>query len=162
MKRIAIAMLFWMVCPALMGQITNNQAPVIPAQSRFTQDADLSLANLDKSGVTSGVLYNRTFPMANLLDPTASSSPGHFRQAHAELYAASYDKDNRISPDDLKSLLDESELRQVVPIGILLARMQHLNTNVVELDNNEQYRLKSGYNADQMYQTAQVAVASAG
>jgi hypothetical protein len=161
MNRITIAMFFWFVTSVVMGQVTPVQAPA-STQSRFSKAADLALANLDRTGVTSGTLYDRVVPVAGLLDPNVISSPGHFRQAYLEFYAASYDKDNRISPDDLKSLLDESELRQVVPVGILLARMQHLNTNVVELDNNEQYRLKSGYNADQMYQTAQVAVASAG
>jgi hypothetical protein len=36
------------------------------AQNEYRQAADNAFANLDKSGITSGVLYDRVFPGANL------------------------------------------------------------------------------------------------
>jgi hypothetical protein len=149
MKRIAIAMLFWGIIPAVL------------AQSQYQQATDAAIVNLDKSGVTSGILYDRVFPFANLYEPSAPSSPGHFRQAHAELFNASYNTANRINPQHLTDLIWESEQHGIVPIGVLVTDMQRFKTDAIELDNNKQYRLKSGYNAGQLYQTTQVAVASA-
>jgi hypothetical protein len=151
MKRIVIAMLFWAVTSVVMGQITSVQAPVTSA---FNKAADQALARLDRTGVTSGTLYDRTFPAADLLDPNLISSPGHFRQAYLEFYAASYNTDYRITPNDLKNLIWGSEQQGVVPVGVLFSRMQSINPDAVELDNNQQYRLKIGFTVSQLYQAA--------
>ena len=43
------------------------------AQSEYRQAADVALANVDKSGVRSGILYDRVFPDADCNEPGASS-----------------------------------------------------------------------------------------
>jgi hypothetical protein len=147
MKRICLLMLFWGIASA------------VTAQSQFRQAVDAAFVNLDKSGITSGILYDRVFPAANLLEAGVASSPAHFRQAHSELYEASYSTEYRLTPTDLDNLAYESQQRRVVPIGILLTDFQVCNTGAIEL-NNGQYRLRNGYNVSQLYQTRQAVVTS--
>lgn len=141
MKKLYLLVLLWSMLPlwAL-------------AQSQYQQAADEALANLDKSGITSGMLYDRVFPAANLRELSAPSSAGRYRQAQAELYYASYNRDTRLTPDELDYLIWDSEQRNIVPLGVLLGEMQVLNTDAIELDNNR-YRLRSGYTNSQLYQT---------
>ena len=64
MRRLYLVVLFWSTLSAVM------------AQSEYRQAADNAFANLDKSGITSGILYDRVFLAANLNEPGASSSGG--------------------------------------------------------------------------------------
>lgn len=155
-----LLVLFLSTLPAVMvlAQTTN----VEPAQNRseYQQAADNAFANLDKGGITSGILYDRVFSAANLREPGAVSSPGHFQQAQSELYEASYNRNERLTPEDLSSLIWESEQRGITPIGVLLANVQVVNFDAIELDGNNQYRLRNGYNNSQLYQTHEATVTS--
>lgn len=58
------------------------------AQSTYRQGTDAAFVNLDKSGITTGILYSRVFAYA-ALDTYQSSdtlSFGLFKQAFSELY----------------------------------------------------------------------------
>ena len=95
MRRMYLVVLCWSILPAVM------------AQSEYSQAADNAFTNLDKGGISSGILYDRVFPAANLRESGASSSPGHFGQAQSELYETSYNTQNRLTPEDLRSLIWE-------------------------------------------------------
>src|SRR4051812_37466070 len=80
---------------------------VIKAQtiSSFTHDADSVFQNLNKSYISTGVLYDRVYPYAMLhMFNTAyfdTTNVHHFKQGYYELYHASYNNTNLISPDTL-------------------------------------------------------------
>ena len=86
------------------------------AQSQYRKGTDEAFASLDMTGVTSGILYDRVFPLARLNEFTTDykSSPEHFLQARSELYEASYNVNNRLTVNDLKSLIQESERQRIV------------------------------------------------
>ena len=74
-----------MVCSSINAQLLT-----------FTQAMDSLLAPLDKSRITTGILYERVKPLANIdLFNIPSSDPfisenSYFRQAYLELFNASY------------------------------------------------------------------------
>ncbi len=124
MRRMYLVVLLWSVLSAVM------------AQSEYRQAADQAFANLDKNGITTGILYDRVFPAANLRESGTTSSAGHFQQAQSELYQASYNTQNRLTPDDLSSLTWQSQQQGITPIGVLIAGFQVLNFDAIQLDGN--------------------------
>ncbi|KQN32348.1 hypothetical protein ASE92_17225 [Pedobacter sp. Leaf41] len=60
----------------------------------FKHTADSLFQHLDKTGISTGVLYDRVFPYAalnnfNLITPDTSSM-WHFKQAYSEYYRSAY------------------------------------------------------------------------
>ncbi len=131
------------------------------AQSEYTKAADEALKNLDLSGVNSGILYDRVFPAAQLNTFTASdtSNYGHFIQAHAELYDASYAKNLHLKPEQLKGLIKESHRNGIIPVGILASAFHKLNFDALEDDGSGHYRVKAGWSGS-IYETRQVSMAA--
>ena len=133
------------------------------AQSEYRQAADIAFANVDKSGVRSGVLYDRVFPGGDLqnFNATTPSSAEHYLQARSELYEATlYDVANQLTVEELKSLIWQNEKRGVVPVGVTLAEFEVINYDVLELDNNQQYRLKPGQSTANLYQSRKATIAA--
>ena len=104
------------------------------AQSQYQQATDNTFANLDKSGISSGILYDRVFPGADLqnFNATTASSPVHYVQARSELYNASYNTTDQLTADELKSLIWQSQQRGIVPVGITMAQFQVINYDAID------------------------------
>jgi hypothetical protein len=130
----------------------------LKAQSQYRKGTDEAFASLDMTGVSSRILYDRVFPLARLNEFTAAdkSSAEHFLQARSELYEASYNTSNMLSANDLKSLIQESELQRIVPIGVTLAQFQVCNGAAIDFVNNR-YIAKAGFTTYTCFQTKQVA-----
>lgn len=103
--------------------------------------ADSLFYHLDKSGVTTNILYDRVFPLANLhsfnkLQPDTASNK-HFRQAYAELYNAAYNNTSWLLPMHIDAVASQIRLDTLgarIPIGICNYQMNVIDTNAI--DNN--------------------------
>lgn len=75
----------------------------------YTQMADTLLYLLDKSFISTGILYDRVYPFASLHDfnnnRADTSNYLHFMQAHGELYQAAYNKTGFITNGYLDTLI---------------------------------------------------------
>ncbi|MVN21325.1 esterase/lipase family protein [Mucilaginibacter arboris] len=102
----------------------------------FTQTADSCLFNLDKSGVTTGILYDRVFPFAGLAifnqNYADTSSFTHFKQGYNELYDAAYSNGGMITPENFNQQILDKINNGIYPIGILNYRFNYLDTMAVE------------------------------
>ncbi len=91
---------------------------------------DEMLVNIDKSNFTSGILYDKVMPLANLMDydkPENNISDVHyFEQALHELYRASNKQKFSLYKDFRKKY---STQKNVVDMGIINATFHKLNYN---------------------------------
>jgi|GEM_PF-2073706 len=114
-------------------------------ESAYRQAADQAFTDLDKTGVSSKILYDRVFPAASLTDYSVSgsgiSSSTHFLQARDELRQASYDPGTHLITNELRALIWQSSQQNIVPIGIISARFQMVRFENLNL-NNDRYGLK--------------------
>lgn len=97
--------------------------------------ADHKLQLLNKSTISSGILYDRMLPIAdierfkaqqNLYD---TSGPRHWSQAYYELYHSAYNTTGWKTPDGLESILKNNAFVNAVPIGILHYKYHVLDSN---------------------------------
>ncbi|MDR1793347.1 MAG: T9SS type A sorting domain-containing protein [Bacteroidales bacterium] len=100
-------------------------------QQTYTHEFDSLFANVNLSGVATGILYDRVVPFAGLKYFTRqncdTSSYWHFVQAYSELQRASLTT-NPYLPLTVDSLKNLSSL-SVVPIGILNFDFDYIDTN---------------------------------
>lgn len=106
--------------------------------STYQGKMDYLLQTLNKNKVTSGILYDRVEPYADLRNfghrgYADTSSLVHYWQAWYELIAADYTKDSAgLVPLKAGAEQNAASLqRKVIPIGGLLYRFQLLDTNAV-------------------------------
>lgn len=89
-----------------------SKAQVIWDTLPYKQYADFKLQNLDKSIITSGILYDRMMPIADIErfkqqdQFTDTTGPRHWMQAYYELYNSAYNNTGWLSPDALQAKLD--------------------------------------------------------
>lgn len=85
------------------AQITS--AAALPTTLPFTQDVDSVFQNLDKSFITTGILYDRIYPYAALhvfnTSLADTSFKNHFRQGYWEIFKAAYSRTGLTSPDTI-------------------------------------------------------------
>lgn len=117
------------------GNITTS-ITMLPVKT-FQEEADYVLANLSMAPVTSGVLYDKTFPLANLedykglaTDPLTNS--GHFLQAYTEMYDAKLNKTGTLSPLAFNNYLKANYDKNNHTLGIFAYKYQYLDTNAVK------------------------------
>ncbi len=96
--------------------------------------ADYRLQPLNKSYVTTGVLYDRVFPIAHLDEHTGLSvdedttTPDHFKQGYYEMYHSIYNPSGIYTPDDVENMLDTFSAWNGHPIGILYYKFNSLES----------------------------------
>ena len=121
-----------------------------PAEkSDFQAEADRRIANLNKSLIPSGILYDRVVPLARLdvfnqRAQADTSSYTHFGQAHYELYNASYAPPVILNPDTLDARSARFKQTTVVPIGVLYYNFHKIDTlalrdNLLSVSNDLYY-----------------------
>lgn len=85
--------------------------------------------------VTTGVLYDRVFPIAHmdehtgLLSTEDTTSSDHFKQGYYEMYNSIYNPAGIYTPDDVNNILDTFTAWHGHPIGILYYKFNSLDTN---------------------------------
>jgi pimeloyl-ACP methyl ester carboxylesterase len=99
----------------------------------YAKAVDELLVNVDKSGITSGLLYDRAYPSARLdlfnqMGMIDTTSPSHFGQAYYELFQAAYNNAPFvIGVDSLDDKVSWHNFYNQIPIGIIDCNMQQIN-----------------------------------
>lgn len=130
MKKLLLLLTLWSIYVPGIGQT-------------YTQVADDAFVELDKSGITSGILYDRVAPVGALYAPSnfEAWTPERFMQTRMELYLASYNRAGLLSDNDYQSLVNKSRRQGIVPIGLSTMRFQMINSTNVHLDpGSNRYR----------------------
>ena len=113
MKKIYFALL----CTATYCSLLNAQGSYT-----YTQIVDSALFPVNKTQITTGVLYDRVFPIAGLhaFKSTDTSFFWHFYQAYNELFNATYNKTGLTPVKRIDSIAQSSyAANSVIPIGVL-------------------------------------------
>ncbi len=113
------------------------QVNILVAQtSQYTREIDSLYTNIDKSQITTGLLYDRVIPMTSLhtfnsLYPDTSYG-AHFTQAWHELFSSAYNNSNLLTPDNLSNKIDEYLNNDLLPIGLLNYSFNTIDTLAIE------------------------------
>lgn len=100
--------------------------------------ADYRLQLLNKSYVTTGVLYDRMFPIAHmdehtgLLSTEDTASSDLFKQGYYEMYNSIYNPTGVYTADDVENTLANYTTWNAHPIGILYYKFNSLDTNALQ------------------------------
>lgn len=125
MKKLLLVLLSF-ICLTVQAQTLKN----------FTQTADSCLSNLNKSAMTTNILYDRVYPFAALSvfnqNYADTSSSSHFNQAYNELFNAAYSNAGMVIPDTVSGRLTRKLLSGIVPIGIINYRFNYLDTTSIQ------------------------------
>ncbi len=120
---------------------TNILGQTIGDSQTFKEYADLKFQNLNKSIISTGILYDRMFPIADLTrfkkanQFSDTTNSRHFLQAYYELYNSSYNNNSLKSPELLDSELDiNPNITNGVPIGVLNFKYNVIDSNAF-IDN---------------------------
>jgi hypothetical protein len=135
----------------------------------YAKAVDELLQNVDKSGITTGLLYDRAYPKARLdvfnqLGTPDTTSPSHFEQAYYELFQASYNNAPfPITVDSLDGKIRWHNFYKQIPIGIIDCHMQQINPDAytngwLNIDHDEVQNIP-GQTLD-IYQTKHPQIAS--
>lgn len=115
----------------------NFQKITTTTSSPYTHIVDSVFRFIDKSPISTGILYDRVFPFARL-DKCAPNQHyitnyQHFRQAYAELYYSHYHPEAQLlSPDDWDDILDWHRFKKNLPIGVLDMRYNQVKTSAIK------------------------------
>ncbi|WGH74391.1 alpha/beta fold hydrolase [Tenacibaculum tangerinum] len=140
MKKNILFLFIFLISLIAQAQLTNGN---------FTTEIDERFKNLNKTTITSNILIDRVFSMAeiqtfnqNLRKDTSNVS--HFKQAWSELYRASYTK-NFPSVDIFKNQLKAKKYTSnVVPIGIINTAFHECNFGTTEQNATVSYNSSTG------------------
>ncbi len=105
-----------------------------------TERVDAMVENLDRSQITSDILYDRTLPFAGLNkydqnEEVRKTNFKHFKQAWSELQLSSYDF-RGVPLKELKSSIAKDRRSNVVPLGFIQASIHSLNYNEQQLEES--------------------------
>ncbi|TDE18365.1 esterase/lipase family protein [Dyadobacter psychrotolerans] len=152
------------LCPVFNLIAQNERVLNVPQYQDHLQAADYAFTNLDKSLVSTGILYDRAFKNAHLdtFSPIEPSNSGHWLNAYYELHQASYNKENKLTYEQMRNLIyHSSETLNTVPIGVILANFNVLNYNALDVTANKMYEIKPGFTSSQVFQSKENIVAAA-
>jgi hypothetical protein len=157
MNRTFTIVLGMMLCNALaFAQIPNCNAP-----TPYPQLAYDMLKNLDKTQISTGVLYEYAFPLAELdfydgSATTDTSSYSHFLQSYYELYNSTFNRVNIAHLSDFEKTVQDFPNNDFHhPVGIIDYNFNTLdpesvNNNLLSVSNEQLFdvpnRTQSPYN----------------
>lgn len=102
------------ICSCILMPYTAKAQTVNWDTLPYIQQADFKLAQLNKSLITTNILYDRVMPIADIErfkaqeSFTDTSSPRHWVQAYYELYNSAYNNSTWLTPDELNTSTAES------------------------------------------------------
>lgn len=92
-------------------------------QKNYTETIDSLFANISKTEITTGILYDRVFPVSGLhvfnSGVSDTSAAQHFKQAWHELFSAAYNNSGMLKPDTLYNRIGQKVNNGLVPIGLI-------------------------------------------
>ncbi len=138
MKQILFSIIFLFI-------IVRGISQTNPQFSTFTRDIDSFLTHIDKSPISTGILYDRVYPFTNLpFFNITQSLPDtidfpFYLQACSEIRRAAYGNNPSLPPvsDSFYNAEKKSKLSRVVKIGAFSYNYNFIDTN--SLINNQVY-----------------------
>lgn len=125
-----------LVCSCILMSFSTKSQTINWDTLPYRQQSDFKLAQLNKTLISTNILYDRVMPIAdierfkgqeNLYD---TSSPRHLVQAYYELYNSAYNNSTWITPELLDSRLDTNKAEiKAIPIGMLYYKYNTLDSN---------------------------------
>lgn len=100
----------------------------------YVQKTDSAFMYLDKTSITTNILYNRAYPFAELdtYSLTADTTEARWiEQAYFEMYHAAYNKSSFVLPSDLEDIADMERLNQRVPLAVIDYNMQYIRQDAI-------------------------------
>ena len=100
----------------------------------YVQKTDSMFMYLDKTPITSSILYNRAYPFAELHSFSLAADTSEARwieQAYFELYHSAYNKTPFILPSDFEDIADIERLNQRVPLAVIDYNMQYIQQDAI-------------------------------
>lgn len=102
----------------------------------FTGTIDSMLLNVDKTPITSGILYDRAFILAGLhvfnKFSSDTSSYMHYLQGYNELYMAAYNRNTMPNPDSVVQISLRKKTAGIIPIGLFNYRFHTIDSLAVD------------------------------
>ena len=110
---------------------------VLPEESPWSHLMDSLTAYLNKGPITTGILYDRAYPIAALhsfgVRRADTTSNAHIRQAYQELWMASYNRNTfRYTPSGLRERADKIVRHDSIPLAVLDYQFNWLDTLAVQ------------------------------
>lgn len=137
------------------GNITTNisfnpdQIVTNGSSQGYTAVIDSLIQHLDKSRITTGILYDRVLPMAHVHEFNAfiadTSANKHFIQAYSEMYRASYNQSNWFLIDDVRSIALGKYLDASPKIPVALANYKYNLIDTNAINNGQILQIDSMY-----------------
>ncbi|RFS15557.1 triacylglycerol lipase [Emticicia sp. C21] len=133
----------------------------------YQESLDWAFYPLDKTKITTGILYDRVLPIAKLatFNTTGNiSDTDHFQQAYSEIYKSSYNKTQLLSREDYKNVVGDYKYQKKVAIGLVIAKFNvfldnALTSNILIKKDNQLF--DNPNNANSAYATKNVIVSAA-
>jgi Secretion system C-terminal sorting domain len=104
-------------------------------QSFFSKAADSMLQYIDKTPLTSGYLYDRAYPLAEIpaFNNNADTSTSEYSmQAYLELYQATYNPQRMTKPEKLNRLTRYLNAQNKIPIQVLDYNYQQIKPTAIQ------------------------------
>jgi hypothetical protein len=134
-KQGCIALAFLLFTANAFSQTTTSTWDTLP----WRNYADFKLQLLNKSFITTGVLYDRVFPVAQVDEhpglPSSNNDttgPDHFLQAYYEMYNSMYNVSGVLHPDSLNSLIQTGVAANQHPVGIFWYNYNVMDSNALQ------------------------------
>lgn len=109
--------------------------PLSAQQETFTETADSLFAGMNKSGVTSGILYDRVWSVAGLHDfnPVTDTVEGDLlEQAFFELYHAAENPAGFLGIEEFDYVAGLARFEKKIPVAVLDFNFQYIRPTAVE------------------------------
>jgi len=106
--------------------------------SEYTHFTDSLFQHLNKTEITTGILYDRVFPVTSLhsfnRNYADTSSNSYFIQAYKEMYRAAYNNSSWIAPEDVKTIAisKKYDAYKEIPVGLAHYSFNVIDTNSIE------------------------------
>jgi len=142
MKKIYLSALVLMLCMQSFGQ--TDQKRSTPEKSPYIQKMDSIFEDLDKTEISTGILYDRVPSFANIEQFNKKNDTANFslfRQAWSELYRASYTPAFMNLSEKIKSMKKKDDYDQV---SIGLINMEFNTINKGEGQEEKGFQMRNG------------------
>ncbi len=132
MKKLLLCTMLCFSASLLFAQIDYQQE----SSTTNEQDIDQIFQHLDKTGVTTGVLYDRSAAVTSLykfneLNPDTSYYQLHL-QAYSELYHATYSNTGLLNPEVMQKVAEYNFSNNLIPMGVINYQYNVLDTNATQ------------------------------
>ena len=120
--------------------VTNSTAQTNPVFGTYTIDVDSLFLHMDKSGITTGILYDRVFPFANLPFFNVNTNQpdtidfSFFIQGSSELRRAAYTFNNNLPPaaDYFYEVKKQATFNNTVNISVVSYNYNYIDTSAID------------------------------